>query len=297
MTVEAGAKEIKSCIEQALKKKEGALIGRNGTIELETLFFRLFGYTPNQQYPNHISRRIELHAGVWPNSKSSLDRWVFQLVEAIRLSDVLVAGWYEPLKEAEERLLNKTNTLAPRIPLRSLEPYYVPPEERWTGLLAGQRVAVVSSFAKTIDEQIEKREEIWPTFTDSLLPSTVEWVPIQTGYAPSLAKGIGEWPSDVTSWDVAVNHIVKQVIASQASIVLIGCGGLGMLIGSECKKHGIIAIVLGGATQVLFGIKGQRWATHSVISHFWNDAWVYPKDTETPRGAAQIEGGCYWMKN
>ena len=296
MAIEQGASEIFNCIEKALQKKEGVLIGRNGTIELEALLFRLYGSSPNQPYPPHISRRIELHAGLWPSTKNSLDKWVFQMMEAIRLSDVLVAGWYEPLKEAEQKLLDKTNTLAPRIPLRSLEPYYVTPEKRWTNLLAGQRVAVISSFAKTITEQTERREEIWPFFTESLLPGNTEWVPIQTGYAPSLAQGVCTWPSDITSWDVAVHHVVKQVIESQASIVLIGCGGLGMLIGSECKKRGIVAIVLGGATQVLFGIKGQRWANHSVISQLWNDAWVWPKESETPQGASQIEGACYWRK-
>lgn len=294
MAIEAGAEEIRKVLAQALTKKEGALIGRNGTIELETLLFRLYQAAPNQQYPSHITRRLELHAGIWPSDKNSVDKWVFQLLEAIRLSDVLVAGWYEPLKQPEERLLNATNTLAPRIPLRSLEPYYVAPELRWTQLLGGQRVAVVSSFAKTIEEQVEKREDIWPIATESLLPANVEWVPIQTGYAPALAKGVAEWPSSVQSWDVAVSFVVKQVLASKASIAFIGCGGLGMLIGAELKKHGVIAIVLGGATQVLFGIKGQRWATHSVISHFWNEAWVWPKIEETPRGASLIEGGCYW---
>lgn len=296
MTIEAGAQEIRSVLEKALKRKEGALIGRNGTIELETLLFRLYGSAPNQAYPQHITKRLELHAGIWPSDRTSVDKWVFQMLEAIRLSDVLVAGWYEPLKVPEETLLNHTNGLAPRIPLRSLEPYYVAPELRWTNLLAGQRVAVVSSFAKTIESQVGKREDIWPLHTESLLPEIVEWVPIQTGYAPSLAKGIAEWPREVSSWDVAVTHIVKKVLQSKASIALIGCGGLGMLIGSELKKQGVIAIVLGGATQVLFGIKGQRWANHAVISHFWNDAWVYPQVSETPRGASLIEGACYWGK-
>ena len=294
MAIEKGAEEIRKCIEEALAKKEGALIGRNGTIELETLLFRLFGSAPNQQYPASIAKRMELHAGIWPASKNSIDRWVFMMLEAIRNTDVLVAGWYEPLKIHEEKLLQQTNTLAPRIPLRSLEPYYVSPEERWTTLLAGQRVAVVSSFTKSMSEQLENRELIWPVAPDSLLPANVEWVFFQTGYAPSLAMGVAGWPSDIISWDVAVNSIVKKVVSSQASIALIGCGGLGMLIGSELKKQGIVAIVLGGATQVLFGIKGKRWETHSVISHFWNDAWVWPKPTETPRGASLIEGSCYW---
>lgn len=296
MAIEKGAEEIRSCIEQALEKKEGALIGRNGTIELETLLFRLYGSSPNQEYPNSISRRIELHAGIWPSTKNSLDRWVFTMVEAIRNCDVLVAGWYEPLKAPEEKFLDKTNTLAPRIPLRSLEPYYVPPDQRWTNLLAGQRVAVVSSFTQSIEQQIEKRDLIWPIQTNSLLPENVEWVFFQTGYAPSLAMGVAGWPADISSWDVAVSSLVKKIVASQASIALIGCGGLGMVIGSELKKHGIIAIVLGGATQVLFGIKGKRWETHSVISHFWNEAWVWPKATETPSGASSIEGSCYWGK-
>lgn len=296
MAIEKGAEEIRTVLRNALEKKEGALIGRNGTIELEALLYRLYQAAPNQSYPSHITRRLELHAGVWPSDKNMVDRWVFQLLEAIRLCDVLVAGWYEPLKEAEERLLNATNTLAPRIPLRSLEPYYVVPELRWTQLLAGQRVAVVTSFAKTIEEQIEKREEIWPIATDSILPLNVEWVPIQTGYAPALAKGVAAWPSDIQTWDTAVSYIVRKVVASKASIALIGCGGLGMLIGAELKKQGIIAIVMGGATQVLFGIKGQRWSKHSVISTFWNESWVWPKGTETPSGASLIEGGCYWGK-
>jgi hypothetical protein len=295
MSIEEGADHISLVLQEALQKKEGALIGRNGTIELETLLFRLYGSAPNQEYPQPVSRRMELHAGIWPSNKTMLDKWVFQMIEAIRLCDVLVAGWYEPLKAQEETLLNQTNTLAPRIPLRSLEPYYVNAEKRWTALLAGQRVAVISSFAETIHDQIDKANQIWPTATDSLLPSNVEWVPIRTGYAPILAQGVAHWPPKVTSWDVAVDFVVKRVVESKASIALIGCGGLGMLIGAELKKRGVIAIVLGGATQVLFGIKGQRWANHSVISKFWNDAWVYPKATETPGGASLIEGGCYWL--
>ncbi len=294
--MEKGAEHIYETIKNALEKKEGAFIGRNGTIELETLLFRLYGYTPNQPYPNSIARRIELHAGIWPPTKVFLDRWVFQMVEAIRNCDVLVAGWYEPLKQQEETLLNSLNTLAPRIPLRSLEPYYVHPEKRWTSLLAGQRVAVISSFTQTIEEQIQKREEIWPLATDSLLPGNVEWVPIRTGYAPALAKGSAEWPKEITNWADAVTSIVTKVKESKASIALIGCGGMGMVLAAELKKHGIIAIVLGGAIQVLFGIKGMRWQKHSVISHFWNDAWVWPKQSETPKGAGLIEGACYWSK-
>lgn len=296
MNIEKGVEAIREAIETALKTKTGALIGRNGTIELETLLFRLYGSGPQQTYPQHITRRLEYHAGIWPTDKSSVDKWVFLLVEAIRLSDVLVAGWYEPLKVPEEKLLDTTNTLAPRIPLRSLEPYYVAPELRWTHLLAGHRVAVISSFAETMEEQINHREEVWPIETESLLPANVEWIFIRTGYAPVLARGTAAWPSPIGSWEMAASSVVRKVLESKSSFALIGCGGLGMLIAAELKKHGVIAIVLGGAIQVLFGIKGMRWANHSVISHFWNEAWVFPKPSEMPKGASLIEGGCYWGK-
>lgn len=292
MAIEQGAAEIRSVLELALQTNTGALIGRNGTIELETLFTYLS--MKGGAYPPSISQRIERHAGVWPATKYSLDRWASQLLDAIRAADVLVAGWYEPLKQAEESLLSMTVPQCPKIPLRSLEPYYVPPEQRWTRLLEGQRVAVVSSFAETIQEQLAARELIWPVNPESLLPESTTWIPIRTGYAPSLAQGVAGWPSEIERWEQAVSFVVSKVLQTNARIALIGCGGLGMLIAAELKKKGVIAIVLGGATQVLFGIKGTRWQTHSVISHFWNEAWVWPKTSETPRGAQQIEGACYW---
>ena len=82
---------------------------------------------------------------------------------------------------------------------------------------------------------------------------------------------------------------------SGARFALIGCGGLGMPIAKMLKDRGVISIVMGGAIQILFGIKGKRWANHSVISKFWNDAWVWPLKEETPDMASSIEGGCYWL--
>jgi hypothetical protein len=106
--------------------------------------------------------------------------------------------------------------------------------------------------------------------------------------------GNAEWPEEHASWEEAVDYVVKAVIVSNANVAIIGCGGLGMIIAGRLKARGISAIVLGGAIQVLFGIKGQRWATHSVISHFWNGAWVWPSPVEIPGAAVLVEGGCYW---
>jgi hypothetical protein len=109
-----------------------------------------------------------------------------------------------------------------------------------------------------------------------------------------LAKGKCEWPEPIQSWEDAVDYLEDQVMESGAQIALLGCGGLAMPLALRLKKKGVIAIVMGGSIQVLFGIRGRRWEQHPVISKFYNDAWVYPSKEEVPRGADEVEGGCYW---
>jgi hypothetical protein len=91
-----------------------------------------------------------------------------------------------------------------------------------------------------------------------------------------------------------VTSLEKQVVQSGAKVALLGCGGLAMPLALRLKKRGIVAIVLGGAIQLLFGIKGKRWSTHPVISGFFNDTWLFPSEGEIPGAATDIEGGCYW---
>ena len=48
----------------------------------------------------------------------------------------------------------------------------------------------------------------------------------------------------------------------------------------------------GGATQMLFGIKGKRWEDE--YGEFMNEHWIRPSKEETPINAMKIENGCYW---
>ena len=276
--IDAGAKAICFAINTALENDDGALIGRNGTIELECMIYTC------------TKKALETNAGIFPLDYA--DKWRAASIRATQSANVLATGWFAPLKEAETVALETWNAMPIQIPLRSLEPYYVHPSKSWTRLLAGQRVAVVSSATESAKAQIKNLRAIWPN--PAMLPSDIEWSWIQTGHPPSIAQGRNEWPLHVTSWSDAVNHVVLEVIRSGSRFALLGCGGLSMPIAKELKDRGIIAIVLGGAIQVLFGIKGRRWATHPVISKFWNSAWVWPSSNETPAGAVAIEGGCYW---
>lgn len=282
MDIEAGAKIICDTIQNALNNDHGALIGRNGTIELE----QMINITSNKL---HI---LEKNAGIYPIAIHRIFyRWQEDSIKATQSADVLATGWYEPLKEAEELALERWNVKAKQVPLRSLEPYYVD-KDQWTHLLSGHKVAVVTSFAKSASQQVSKLHDIWGS--KNLFPADIDWTWIQTGHPASVARGRNEWPSHIHSWAAAADYVVAEVMNSGARFALIGCGGLGMPIAKMLKDRGIITIVLGGAIQVLFGIKGNRWRTHEVISGFWNDAWIWPSESETPAGADMVEGGCYW---
>jgi hypothetical protein len=294
--VEIGAEAI--CT--TMKGSKPFFIGRNGTIEIEVIHFWMFergGKTPIS-YPAKYMEIISRNAGVFPATDSSIDAWCTEYCAALGELNGLAAGWYKVLEHIEWQILKSfTDSSQFEVPLRSLEPYYVGPELQWTRALAGKRVTVVSSFSDSIRKQIEGENfpRIWSGPNAGLLnPPGITWSFVKTGYAPALALGRGDWPAGITCWQDAVAHVVREVKQSHADVAIIGCGGLGVPIGAELKRQGISAIVLGGATQVLFGLKGTRWATHPVISGFWNDAWIWPSESEKPNGAVLVEGGCYW---
>ena len=287
LSIEEGAKNIRDLI---LADKP-FFVGRNGTIEIQSIHYWK-SFRAYNSYPPEMTDLLKWNAGVFPSGHAAIDTWCKAYTKSFPLLDMTAAGWYVPTKEVEDELLSVYSPNVARCPLRSLEPYYVVPALQWTRALAGKKVAIVSSFTKTIKAQLTKK--VWTGVNEGLIPSDVEWSFVQTGYSHGLALGTCEWPSHITTWGDAVNHVVKEVIDSGSKIAIIGCGGLGMVIGGRLKAAGISAIVVGGAIQVIFGIKGRRWATHDIISKFWNDEWVWPAKEEVPEGALTVEGGCYW---
>ncbi len=291
--IERGARFIQNAIHNALETGSGLLVGRFGTIELESL-------AAGMAIHHDQVAVLERNAGIFPTTPESIKVWQQEYGKAVKESDILAVGWYAPLQKVESHLLHRIGWSGIPVKLRSFEPYYVDPSFRWSQELAGQDVCVVSSFAETASKQVSnKREEIWKNFSvSSLLPSSTKWHWIKTGYAPILAQGQATWmdalDEDVSSWMEVVKKLEEKVLETGAKVVLLGCGGLAMILGRRLKEKGKICIVLGGAIQVLFGIRGKRWAHHSIISSFWNDAWVWPSEEETPGGAKEVEGACYW---
>jgi hypothetical protein len=285
--IEADAKLIYETLQNAFNEKKGVLIGRHGSLELESLLRRVNGLSPDPS-------KLQGHAGIYPATPSIAESWLSLYWKASLASDILVTGWYEPLGPMEEHLVTIHNPKAKQIVLRSLEPYYVAPSKRWTRALTGRRVCVVSSFANTMASQMQHRETIWGLTADSTLPPTALWSFVRTYYPPALTDKSTSWPMNLKTCLDAIEYTVDEVLKTNQEVVLIGCGGLAMPIAHSLKKKGIPTLVLGGAIQNLFGIKGTRWEKHEVISSFWNESWVWPSPEETPTHAHLVEGACYW---
>jgi hypothetical protein len=286
-----GGMEIQKSIEIALKKNKGLLVGRFGTVEFEGIWWTIM--FPNTEWPERQRMVLERNAGIFPSDMNSVRVWVTEYCAAIRASDILAVGWHAPIVKAENELLFRLNWKGKKVVLRSLEPYYLEKENRWSSVLKDEHLCVVTSFAESAAAQLRKGEDvIWGNSAGSLWPNKISFV--KTGYAPSLAQGRAGWEESPESWKEAIDSVVAEVLKTGARVVFIGCGGIGMIIGARLKEAGKICVVLGGATQVLFGIKGNRWEKHPVISGFWRDSWIWPSVEETPLGAGKVEEGCYW---
>ena len=290
LEIEKGAACIYEKIKKAMDERTGLLIGRHGTVEFQSIQHKeTYGSLP---LTPGLCSTLHRNAGVFPCNSTSLGEWLGAYWDSSCYADGLATGWHAPIAKDEINFVTRYNPSASQFPLRSLEPYYVGQDLRWTQLLANKRVTVVSSFTKTMSKQIKHIGSIWPN--ESMLPLDIEWNFVRTYYPSDLTKMPTAWSSNIGSWSEAVKDIVHRVLLTKPDVVFIGCGGLGMIVGAELKRKGVIAIVLGGAIQVLFGIKGGRWKTHPTISAFWNSSWVYPGDDETPLHAGTVEKYCYW---
>lgn len=164
----------------------------------------------------------------------------------------------------------------------------------WSNALAGKKVLVIHPFEDSIKEQYKNNREnifrnIFPA--EDILP----------GFELKTIKAVqslgGENTQQYETWFDALAYMTDQCKQQDFDVAIVGCGAYGLPLAAEIKKMGKCAIHLGGATQLMFGIKGRRWMEDSFAEfadHVMNDCWISPSKAETPESAMKVEGGCYW---
>jgi len=270
---------------EALATGEPCLIARFGSSELSCASF----YTRwredkllRQSYPTSLRRIMRVNAGVFPVDDASLDRFSTVLLSAASKSDVM-GVWFN---RNEDRIVGRFCPDARLVQLEALNS--VLRENPWSQELSEKVVLVVHPFAQTIESQYRSRR---PQLFDNprVLPEfelkTLQAVQSSAGGVPGYA-----------TWFEALDHMTEQITATDFDIAIIGAGAYGLPLAAAVKDLGRQAVHLGGATQLLFGIRGRRWEVESPddIAPLFNEYWVRPSAEETPEGCQSVEDGCYW---
>ena len=107
------------------------------------------------------------------------------------------------------------------------------------------------------------------------------------------------------------SDFIKYEVVEQGSKGLFGLGKKTAKVKinynevEHVKKKGKKAVHLGGALQLLFGIRGKRWENPNYGVKEWgipygsystliNPYWASPGELGKPKNANQVEGACYW---
>jgi hypothetical protein len=225
-------------------------------------------------------KRLYINAGVYPATEDVFSRFCREYGRELGALDML-AVWYQ---RGENKIRLQYAPNATPVFITALEPFYH--DRPWSQYLAGKRVLIVTPFASTVEGQYARRREIWHNKPD-VLPD----FQLDTLRCP-LSAGLIE-PA-FPDWFTALDALRADMSRRVFDIAIIGAGAWGVPLACHAKGMGRIGIHLGGATQLLFGIRGARWHNHSIIRALYNDAWVRPGVADRPGKFRNIENGCYW---
>lgn len=216
-------------------------------------------------------------AGFFPANAEYLEKFANMMLSDLHNVDVLGSWLF-----GENRLANFFPN-AKIVRLTDLEPYYH--SDPWSEVLEGKKVLVIHPFEESIKKQYAKHSVL---FNDSRVLPKFELKTLKA------VQSIAANKTDFSNWFDALTWMCNRASHIDFDIAIIGAGAYGLSLASFVKSIGKKGIHLGGATQILFGIKGKRWDKLPFFRKLYNDTWVRPLAKETPKNYQIIESGCYW---
>lgn len=264
-------------LEESIDRAEPFLCARWGSVEGEAVYAELAKLFTDQQLFS-----LKNNAGFYPLDAESIHRFTEYAVNAAKEIDILAAGCWCIRIEELYRLFSPNAKL---IPSAVLCPVWE--ELAWTRVLKGKKVLVVHPFANLIKKQYSYREKLFES--SDILPE----MDLKVYQAVQSMNGNPEFKS----WFAALDKMEDDISRIDFEVALLGCGAYGMPLGAFiktklCKK----AVHIGGALQLLFGIKGKRWERKEFdyLHKLYNEHWVRPTDDLKPKNYRNVEDGCYW---
>lgn len=294
--------KVSDMIYELLNSGKPCMIARYGAFELSTVVNYLGIKQGQQSYLKYIQgksldwwwnerllQHMHTNAGFFPPTKEKIVQFCELMLEDSKQVDIL-GSWMNL-----DVQLNSYLSGVKRVHLRLLEPFWG--SKSWSRALKGRRVVVVHPFVDDIMSQYERRNNLF--IQENTLPKFDSLRVIKA------VQSAGGTDSCFKDWFEALEHMKSEIDREDYDICLIGCGAYGFPLAAHVKRSGKQAIHMGGALQLLFGIRGNRWddpnygvkewgIPRGSYSNLVNDYWVRPNMAAKPKNAEQVEGACYW---
>lgn len=267
-------------IAELLQKDNPFMIARYGAVELAVMRQCqeiILGI--RNKVKQELRNQFQMCAGFFPNNEEKIFKF-FQMMREDSGQVDLFGTWYNPM---ENYFIAKYNKTAMCTPLVGLEPWYY--DNPWSKYLKGKKVLVIHPFEKTIQKQYNNRMQIYP---NGLLPT------FELSTVKAVQTIAGQNNDKFNDWFDALEYMFEQSMKKDFDVAIIGCGAYGFPLAAKIKREGKQVIHLGGATQLLFGIKGKRWDEKPEVAKLYNDFWCRPSIEENVKNKDIVEGGCYW---
>lgn len=225
-----------------------------------------------------LFRNLVMDSGFYPLTEHAIEHFYRLMVDSMPEIDIL-ASWLPREKEFASQLSRSKRTR-----LENLEPFWA--AEPWTSQLEGRRVAVIHPFSHTISKQFSNhRADIFPG--KRTLPE-FDLVTLRA------VQSLGRPDPRFDSWAQALNWMTDEALALEFDVALIGCGAYGFPLAANLKKAGRRSIHLGGLTQLMFGIRGNRWDQNPKYQKLINHRWTRPSAHEVPENSSSLGRNSYW---
>lgn len=283
-----------------LRSSESLMVARFGGFELATVYNYVgvkskkkhvlnyvLGKEPAWWWNTSLLESLYINAGVFPNNFETIEKFCELMLNDMQNVNIL-GSW---LKE-EEFFSDKLH--ARKVHLFFLEPFWS--DFPWTAELKDKKVLVVHPFKHTILRQYEKRELLFKN--KDILPSFASLDVVKAVQSHDNKR------HNFSDWFEALEYMKTEIDEYDYDICLIGAGAYGFPLAAHVKRQGKKALHLGGALQLLFGIRGKRWENpqygvnagipYGFYRDMMNEHWVRPNEDETPVHSKAIEGACYW---
>lgn len=220
------------------------------------------------------------NAGFFPRRDEAANHFARRFLEDFAQTDCVGVWGFVP---GEQLLIERQCRGAVQFKPGALEPFYF--SEPWSRFLADRKVLIVHPFAESIRAQYDKRDQL---FANTQVLPEFELLTVRA------VQSLGGCADGFSDWFEALSFMQSQIDRVDFDVALIGAGAYGLPLCAHVKKRGKISIQMGGALQILFGIKGRRWDNMPAISQLYNEHWVRPSKEEQILSADKVEDGCYW---